>query len=84
MTIVDRRRVLYVIDSYRRHYGYSPSMRDVQEMLRVKSSSSAYYWLSKLQEEGLVSYEHGRRRTVHLTSAGYDSITGLEGAVSNR
>lgn len=44
--------------------GYAPSVRDIQEGVGISSTSVVIYNLKSLREQGRVTFEDGRARTV--------------------
>ena len=47
--------VLNYINTYNAENGYSPTVREICAELHIKSTASAYYYLEKLTNEGLLS-----------------------------
>lgn len=48
--------------------GYSPSVRDIQNALQIKSTSSVHLYLKRLEELGYVYKENGKSRTLRVDS----------------
>lgn len=46
--------------------GYAPSVRDIANDLGIKSTSSVHSYLHKLEKEGYIEQEQGKRRTLRL------------------
>ena len=44
--------------------GYSPSVRDIQKALDIKSTSSVHIYLKRLEEAGYITKEQGKSRTL--------------------
>ena len=47
--------------------GYSPSVRDIQNELSIKSTSTVHLHLKRLEEAGYIYKEDGKSRTIRLT-----------------
>lgn len=61
-----QRRVLLTIDQYINMHGYSPSIRDVGQILNIHSSSTVYSYLERLKEKGYITWEPERPRTMQI------------------
>lgn len=55
----------YIYDSISRD-GFSPSVRDIQNHLGIKSTSTVHAYLSKLEEKGYIQKENGKSRTLRI------------------
>lgn len=55
----------YITDVIRRK-GYSPSVRDIQNALRIKSTSTVHSYLAKLERKGYIQKESGKSRTLRI------------------
>lgn len=53
--------------------GYSPSIRDIQINVGIKSTSTVHAYLAKLEEKGYIHKENGKSRSLRVDSAGRDS-----------
>ncbi len=53
----------YIIDVIKRE-GYSPSVRDIQNALNIKSTSTVHSYLAKLEKKGYIQKESGKSRTL--------------------
>lgn len=56
--------VLNFINEYNAEYGYSPTVREICSKLNIKSTASAYYYIEKLSESGLLSKSPNKNRAV--------------------
>lgn len=56
--------------------GYSPSVRDIQKALAIKSTSTVHIYLKRLEELGYITKENGKSRTLR--------VDGDNGALKNR
>ncbi|MDD6799309.1 MAG: transcriptional repressor LexA [Firmicutes bacterium] len=52
-----------------RRDGYSPSVRDIQQALDIKSTSTVHAYLERLEEKGLIQKESGKSRTLRVDSS---------------
>ena len=58
--------VLDFINEYNAEYGYAPTVREICSKLDIKSTASAYYYMEKLNEEGLLSKSPNKNRAVNI------------------
>ena len=58
--------VLNYINTYNAENGYSPTVREICAELHIKSTASAYYYLEKLTNEGLLSRSPNKNRAVNF------------------
>lgn len=56
--------VLNYINEYNAEYGYSPTVREICAELNIKSTASAYYYIEKLTESGLLCKSPNKNRAV--------------------
>lgn len=56
--------VLAFIRDFCGTHGYGPTMREIAAGCGLVSSSSAAYWVRKLEDDGLVTSQPGRARTL--------------------
>ena len=54
----------YINETIRKE-GYSPTVRDIQGALGIKSTSTVHAYLSRLQEKGLIRKDPGKSRTLN-------------------
>ena len=47
--------------------GYSPTVRDIQQALGIKSTSTVHAYLARLEEKGLIRKDPGKSRTINTT-----------------
>ena len=59
-----QKQVLDFITSYRREYGYAPSLEEVRDDLTIASISTAHYHVKKLQELGYLRKERHQPRAI--------------------
>ncbi len=66
-TITQREKeILAYIRKMQREKGYAPSVRDIKAELSIKSTSTVYTYLQRMEEKGLLSKENGKSRTLRL------------------
>ena len=58
----------YICESINKH-GFSPSVRDIQAQLGIKSTSTVHAYLAKLEEKGYIRKENGKSRTLRIDSS---------------
>ncbi|MBE6637526.1 MAG: transcriptional repressor LexA [Ruminococcaceae bacterium] len=63
----------YINDTIRRE-GYSPSVRDIQTALGIKSTSTVHAYLRRLEEKGRIRKDPGKSRTLHIDTAPSESV----------
>lgn len=56
--------LLNIIDEFCATYGYSPTVRELQERLGLRSMGTIHRRLVALRDEGLVEWEPNRYRTI--------------------
>lgn len=56
--------LLNIINEFRTTYGYSPTVRELQERLGLRSMGTIHRRLVALRDEGLVEWEPKRYRTI--------------------
>lgn len=64
--------------------GYPPTVREIGEAVRVRSSSTVMRTLEALRRKGLVEWEPEIRRTIRLTEAGRRVIQASSAAACGR
>ena len=55
----------FISETIRRE-GYSPTVRDIQTALGIKSTSTVHAYLSRLEEKGLIRKDPGKSRTLQI------------------
>ena len=58
------KRVYEYIDMMLRKNGYSPSVRDIQNALGIKSTATVNAYLDRLEEKGAISRTASKSRTI--------------------
>ena len=46
--------------------GYAPTIREINEIINIKSTSTTFYKLLQLQKKGYITYVNGKSRTIKL------------------
>lgn len=57
----------FTIDFFNQ-YGYSPSIREICEKCDIKSTATAYSYIEKLKNDGLINSSPLKKRSITLTS----------------
>ena len=65
LTARDREVLAYITNSIRED-GYGPTVRDIQTALGIKSSSTVFYSLARLEEQGFIRRDAGKSRSLRL------------------
>ncbi len=60
------KEILNFVNSSIKTDGYSPTVRDIQTALGIKSTSTVHAYLRRLEEKGLISKAEGKSRTLHI------------------
>lgn len=75
-------RVLIAIARYWGERGIAPTVRELGELVGMRSTSAVHYWLRELAEGGLIHWDTGSARTVRLTPRGIEHIQITQEALS--
>ncbi|MDI9497808.1 MAG: transcriptional repressor LexA [Bacillota bacterium] len=67
-------RVYRFIVDYIDENGYAPSVRDICEGVGIGSTSTVHAHLKRLEADGRLTYEAGKRRAITLTEADRDEL----------
>ena len=66
----EKERAIYdFINETIRRDGYSPTVRDIQNAVGIKSTSTVHAYLSRLEEKGLIRKDPGKSRTLQTGAA---------------
>ncbi len=69
-------KVLSVIDRYIVDNGYSPSLRDISEVMEMAGPTGVMYHLGALEGKGMITRgEHGIARAIRITNLGHQHLT---------
>ena len=63
------------IKKYITENGYSPSVREICANCRIKSTATAYQYINKLNEQGLIKKAGNKKRAVSLKKSGGQSVS---------
>jgi len=65
VALTEREKAIYtyIMETTRRD-GFSPSVRDIQNSLAIKSTSTVHSYLERLEKKGYIKKESGKSRTV--------------------
>lgn len=61
-----RMKILDFISDYTGNYGYSPSIREICQNVGLKSPSSVHMHLEKLKEDGYITRDSGKTRSIGM------------------
>lgn len=64
-------RILEQLLIYIDKNGFSPTVRELGEILGYKSSSTVHHHLQCLQEKGIISYEPTKSRTLRIVGCSH-------------
>lgn len=62
---VEQRILKYIVEVIRTE-GFSPSVRDIQNALDIKSTSTVHAYVARLKEKGYIQKESGKSRTLRI------------------
>lgn len=65
-----RKEVLDFMKVYLKRNGYSPSLQEIQKQLKLASVSTAHFHISKLQDGGYITKQHGKARSIEASDIG--------------
>lgn len=65
-----RKEVLDFMKMYLKKNGYSPSLQEIQKKLKLASVSTAHFHVSKLQDGGYITKQHGKARGIEAKGMG--------------
>ena len=68
-----RQRILQYIQEYTAEHGYAPAMREIARNLDIKSVSSVYSHVHKLEATGFLTVERNKPRTITMAANGTSS-----------
>lgn len=69
-------RILSYIRDVITSKGYSPTVRDISKALEIKSTSTVFAYLARLEEKGYIVRETGKSRTIRID----DEDSGVSGS----
>lgn len=67
------KQILEYINDTIRNEGYSPTVRDIQNALNIKSTSTVHSYLCRLQEKGMIKKDQGKSRSLRTNELSSDN-----------
>lgn len=64
---MEERILKYIVEVIRTD-GFSPSVRDIQDALDIRSTSTVHAYVAKLKEKGYIQKENGKSRTLRVNA----------------
>lgn len=65
--LTKKQEILYLaIKNFIEKNGYAPTIREINEIINIKSTSTTYTKLLQLQKKGYITYINGKARTIKL------------------
>ncbi len=61
-------KVLAYLNTFMDENGYPPSVREIGKSLNIKSTATVYYYISKLEDMGLVKKSPSKNRAIEVVS----------------
>ena len=65
-----QRKVFDLIESYFNEYGYSPTITELKELLKVTSLRTVVQYLEALEKKGFIYRKRNQKRGIELTNIG--------------
>jgi repressor LexA len=75
-------RILEVLDSFQKKYGYPPSIREICDKANISSTSVVNYYLDQLEEMGYIERDQGVSRGIRLLRTAGETPVGIGEALS--
>lgn len=69
-----RKEIIRYIAAYRGEKGYPPTVREIMDGVQVKSTSTMYGYLQRLERDGFLTMERDKNRSIRPTAKGMDEI----------
>ena len=66
LTYQEQRIYDFITETIRRE-GYPPTVRDIQQALSIKSTSTVHSYLERLEEKGMITRSSGKSRSVRVS-----------------
>ena len=65
--LTKKQEKLYLaIKNFIKKNGYAPTIREINEIINIKSTSTTFTKLLQLQKKGYITYINGKARTIKL------------------
>ena len=74
-------RILGVLDSFQKKFGYPPSIREICEKANISSTSVVNYYLDQLEEMGYIERDQGVSRGIRLIKPAVEAPAAVAGLV---
>lgn len=74
-------RILGVLDSFQKKFGYPPSIREICEKANISSTSVVNYYLDQLEEMGYIERDQGVSRGIRLIKPAVEAPAAIAGMV---
>jgi repressor LexA len=74
-------RILGVLDSFQKKFGYPPSIREICEKANISSTSVVNYYLDQLEEMGYIERDQGVSRGIRLIKPAVEAPAAVAGMV---
>ncbi len=69
--MTNKQKIIYdAIQEFLEINGYSPTIRELCDLLDLKSTATMYVHLKKMKEKGVLNYQEGCSRTIVLNKVG--------------
>lgn len=65
-TMKREEEIINIIKAYYQKHNYSPTVREIAKKASVSSTSTVLRYLNKLQEKGLIEWQHKMPRTIQI------------------
>ena len=62
------------VENYINKEGFPPSIRDICSQLNIKSTATAYSYIEKLKDKGLIETSPSKKRAIMLTNRQNDTV----------
>ena len=59
-------KILKFINDFVLKHGYAPSVREICKKIGLTSTSTVFYYLKKLEDEGLINRDYGKNRAIKV------------------
>ena len=65
--MTEKQKIIYeTINGFIEENGYSPSVRELCELVGLRSTATMFVHLKKMKEKGYLTYKEGQSRTIVL------------------
>jgi repressor LexA len=70
--ITTRMNILSAINKFHKEYGFSPTVREIAEIVGLRSHSTVHGHLKKLKKEGKIFWNPAMSRTVRILDKDFE------------